>query len=51
MTVVITVTDGQKMAEHAVYNQSAPWSEEQAREWVSRNEYDPWRFVSVRVEE
>lgn len=50
---IITVrnTDTGQEAEHAIYNQpimTAAELEGYARDWVTRTEYAPWVFVSVR---
>jgi hypothetical protein len=51
MTVKITVRDTEsgKLAEHAIYNQDHPWTEQEARAWVAKTEFDPWVFESVEA--
>jgi len=52
MTAIITVRDAEtgKTAEHHIYNLAKPMGEADAREWVRRNECDPWVFEGLRHE-
>lgn len=48
--VVRNIEDGQ-LAVHEIYNQDTPWSEEQARAWITRVEYDPWEYFGMSYED
>lgn len=55
MNVIIIVgspgpDEDKSEAEHTIYNQDCPWSEEECVEWLSRN--DPsWAYLTHRCEE